>query len=231
MGPMVLRTPPVKCYSKNSSPVALPPGSFSSGGGGGGLDYIEHTVSKFDTLVGVAIKYGVEVVDIKRMNGLIADQQMFASKSLKIPLRGKHSPSPIMSNRSTKHVVICDSDTHSDLFDSIKSLKLSAYCQLDNSLCMNNFRIYYGSKPNDGNDISESLEMSVYRKESSYYFENEHKTSQTSNSFVGVHQKTKIVVDAVLETDDMSITSSKNDGFDKYFEKLVRRRNGKITIH
>lgn len=96
---------------------------------------------------------------------------------------------------------------------------------------MNNFRIYYGSKPNDGNDISESLEMSVYRKESSYYFENEHKTSQTSNSFVGVHQKTKIVVDAVLETDDMSITSSKNDGFDKYFEKLVRRRNGKITIH
>lgn len=59
---MVLRTPPVKCYSKNSSPVALPPGSFSSGGGGGGLDYIEHTVSKFDTLVGVAIKYGVEVI-------------------------------------------------------------------------------------------------------------------------------------------------------------------------
>ncbi|CAH1423665.1 unnamed protein product [Lactuca virosa] len=64
MGPMVLPAPPVKCYSENSSPVALPPGSFSSGGGrsggGGGLDYIEHTVSKFDTLVGVAIKYGVE---------------------------------------------------------------------------------------------------------------------------------------------------------------------------
>lgn len=28
---------------------------------GGGLGYIEHTVTKFDTLAGVAIKYGVEV--------------------------------------------------------------------------------------------------------------------------------------------------------------------------
>jgi len=34
-----------------------------SGGGvnGNGLSYIEHHVSKFDTLAGVAIKYGVEV--------------------------------------------------------------------------------------------------------------------------------------------------------------------------
>lgn len=30
-------------------------------GGGNGLSYIEHYVSKFDTLAGVAIKYGVEV--------------------------------------------------------------------------------------------------------------------------------------------------------------------------
>lgn len=32
------------------------------GGGGNGLSYIEHQVSKFDTLAGVAIKYGVEVI-------------------------------------------------------------------------------------------------------------------------------------------------------------------------
>jgi len=32
------------------------------GGGGNGLSYIEHQVSKFDTLAGVAIKYGVEVM-------------------------------------------------------------------------------------------------------------------------------------------------------------------------
>lgn len=29
--------------------------------GGGGMNYIEHHVSKFDTLAGVAIRYGVEV--------------------------------------------------------------------------------------------------------------------------------------------------------------------------
>ncbi|CAA6655754.1 unnamed protein product [Spirodela intermedia] len=39
-----------------------------------------------DTLAGVAIKYGVEVADIKRMNSLVTDLQMFALKSLKIPV-------------------------------------------------------------------------------------------------------------------------------------------------
>lgn len=41
----------------------LPP-SCSPGGasvGGGALSYIEHRVSRMDTLAGVAIKYGVEV--------------------------------------------------------------------------------------------------------------------------------------------------------------------------
>lgn len=33
----------------------------SANGRGGGASYIEHQVSKFDTLAGVAIKYGVEV--------------------------------------------------------------------------------------------------------------------------------------------------------------------------
>jgi len=32
------------------------------GSGGNGLTYIEHHVSKLDTLAGVAIKYGVEVI-------------------------------------------------------------------------------------------------------------------------------------------------------------------------
>lgn len=36
-------------------------GSASGGGGSNSGNYIEHPVSKMDTLVGVAIKYGVEV--------------------------------------------------------------------------------------------------------------------------------------------------------------------------
>ncbi|KAG0559228.1 hypothetical protein KC19_10G088800 [Ceratodon purpureus] len=54
--------------------------------------WIEHTVSKLDTLAGVAIKYGVEVADIKRFNGLTTDLQMFALKTLRIPpARHPHS--------------------------------------------------------------------------------------------------------------------------------------------
>ncbi|KAK4400216.1 hypothetical protein Sango_1127700 [Sesamum angolense] len=64
------------------------------GGVNGGVNCIIHTVSKFDTLAGVAIKYGVEVADIKRLNGLVTDLQMFALKTLQIPLPGRHPPSP-----------------------------------------------------------------------------------------------------------------------------------------
>ncbi|MQL84572.1 hypothetical protein Taro_017081 [Colocasia esculenta] len=64
------------------------------------VSYIEHRVSKMDTLAGVAIKYGVEVADIRRLNALVTDRQMFAHKSIKIPLPGRHPPSSIMSNGS-----------------------------------------------------------------------------------------------------------------------------------
>ncbi|OAY63519.1 LysM and putative peptidoglycan-binding domain-containing protein 2 [Ananas comosus] len=81
--------------SSSSSLPSSPPSSSSSCGG-----YIEHRVSKMDTLAGVAIKYGVEVADIRRLNSLMTDLQMFARKSLKIPLPGKHPPSPFASEDS-----------------------------------------------------------------------------------------------------------------------------------
>ncbi|KAI5063465.1 hypothetical protein GOP47_0022012 [Adiantum capillus-veneris] len=52
--------------------------------------YIVHQVSKLDTLAGVAIKYGVEVADVKRSNGLVTDFQMFAHKTLRIPVGRRH---------------------------------------------------------------------------------------------------------------------------------------------
>uniref|UniRef100_A0A7N0TQI8 LysM domain-containing protein n=1 Tax=Kalanchoe fedtschenkoi TaxID=63787 RepID=A0A7N0TQI8_KALFE len=55
---------------------------------GANVGYILHPVSKYDTLAGVAIKYGVEVADIKKLNGLVTDLQMFALPSLQIPLSG-----------------------------------------------------------------------------------------------------------------------------------------------
>ncbi|KAJ6353510.1 hypothetical protein OIU76_002513 [Salix suchowensis] len=65
-----------------------------------GVGFIEHPVSKLDTLAGVAIKYGVEVADIKKMNSLVTDLQMFALKSLQIPLPGRHPPSSFLPNGS-----------------------------------------------------------------------------------------------------------------------------------
>ncbi|KAM7272008.1 hypothetical protein ACFE04_031222 [Oxalis oulophora] len=79
-----------------SLPSPTPPSSSSSSS----LGFIEHHVSKFDTLAGVAIKYGVEVADVRKMNGLLTDRQMFALKSLHIPLPGRHPPSPCLSSSS-----------------------------------------------------------------------------------------------------------------------------------
>eukprot|EP00897_Mesotaenium_endlicherianum_P005781 jgi/Mesen1/5230/ME000026S04543 len=62
--------------------------------------FITHTVTKLDTLAGLAIKYGVEVMDIKRANGLMNDMQMFARKTLRVPLPGPHSPAACKSPRS-----------------------------------------------------------------------------------------------------------------------------------
>ncbi|KAF6146579.1 hypothetical protein GIB67_008865 [Kingdonia uniflora] len=40
------------------------------------------------------------VADVKKMNGLVTDLQMFALKSLRIPLPGRHPLSPNLSNGS-----------------------------------------------------------------------------------------------------------------------------------
>lgn len=66
----------------------------------GNVSYIDHTVSRLDTLPGVAIKYGVEVADVKRYNGLTTDLQMFALKTLRIPTPGRHPPSAALASPS-----------------------------------------------------------------------------------------------------------------------------------
>nr|CAD1835733.1 unnamed protein product [Ananas comosus var. bracteatus] len=93
--------------SSSSSLPSSPPSSSASSCGG----YIEHRVSKRDTLAGVAIKYGV--ADIRRLNGLMTDLQMFARKSLKIPLPGKHPPSPFLSEDSANGR--CESDNEKSI--------------------------------------------------------------------------------------------------------------------
>eukprot|EP00192_Tetraselmis_astigmatica_P013856 CAMPEP_0117672618 /NCGR_PEP_ID=MMETSP0804-20121206/14002_1 /TAXON_ID=1074897 /ORGANISM="Tetraselmis astigmatica, Strain CCMP880" /LENGTH=316 /DNA_ID=CAMNT_0005481235 /DNA_START=301 /DNA_END=1251 /DNA_ORIENTATION=+ len=47
--------------------------------------YITHEVTKLDTLAGLAVRYGVSVSDIKRVNSLLSDSAMFARGKLIIP--------------------------------------------------------------------------------------------------------------------------------------------------
>lgn len=41
-----------------------------------------------------------KVSDVKKLNGLVSDLQMFALKTLYIPLPGRHPPSPIVTEES-----------------------------------------------------------------------------------------------------------------------------------
>ncbi|KAK4280736.1 hypothetical protein QN277_012317 [Acacia crassicarpa] len=52
-----------RCVSKRKHSLPLPPTAFPPS-----LGYIQHPVSKLDTLAGIGIKYGVEVSDIKIMS-------------------------------------------------------------------------------------------------------------------------------------------------------------------
>ena len=43
-------------------------------------------VSKNDNLVGIAVKYGISVSDIKKADGLLSDNGTFAKDTLLVPL-------------------------------------------------------------------------------------------------------------------------------------------------
>lgn len=209
-------TPPSKLYSDVSPPVTVQHSSLCGGGssvGGSGFGCIEHIISKFDTLAGVAIRYGVEVADIKKMNGLTTDLQMFARKSLKIPLPGRHPPSPVMSNGyhtqgQTSPEMTRPNRRYSDSFNPINSLKLSSSPQRNISPSINSLRDYYSLTPNNRNGVGEGFEM-----------------TRTSNLPLGLHRKSK------SEANGFSETNEKGAGVDKSIEKLVRRRKSDVDLN
>ncbi|XP_077231401.1 peptidoglycan-binding LysM domain-containing protein [Tasmannia lanceolata] len=158
-------------------------------------NYIEHRVSKMDTLAGVAIKYGVEVADIKRMNGLVTDLQMFAHKSLQIPLPGRHPPSPIQSNGSPAPGESSIKPTitrrpHVDLLESFESLKLkSSQQRISPAMC--SLQGFYGLTPQKNKGAAEGTEMAVYKTGGALYLEDadmppsrHHKTRSLVNGFL-----------------------------------------------
>ncbi|KAF5442984.1 hypothetical protein F2P56_035586 [Juglans regia] len=228
---------------------ASSPSALSSGGAVG---YIEHTVSKLDTLAGIAIKYGVEVADIKKMNGLVTDFQMFALKSLQIPLPGRHPPSPCLSNgsitpgqSSSDHIPPwC---RHGDFFESFQSLGVKSP-QRKVSPAMCSLHGYYGLKLRDQKTMPECLEMAAYKRGDSQYLEDGPfpsaslvgdsqyledgpfpSASLVSNPSLRHHRKSKSLVNALLDENGevvggaLSVSEAHDGDTDKCCEKLLRR--------
>lgn len=205
-------SPPLRMQHSSSGGGGSDVGNGGSGVGNGGFGCIQHTVSKYDTLAGVAIKYGVEVADIKKMNGLTTDLQMFARKSLKIPLPGRHPPSPVMSNGhdtqgQTSSEMTPLSRRYSDSINSLKSLKLSSSSPQNISSSMTSLRDYYGLTPND---VDEGFEM-----------------TQTP---LGHHRKSKSETNGLSKVSKTK-TDVKGGGSDKSIEKLVRRRKSEVDLN
>ncbi|XVE92911.1 hypothetical protein REPUB_Repub01dG0144300 [Reevesia pubescens] len=197
--------------------------------------FIEHPVSRFDTLAGVAIKYGVEVADIKKMNGLVTDLQMFALKSLQIPLPGRHPPSPCLSNGSetpgqSSANQAPAQNLPSDFLDSFQSLRLKTPPRRV-SPAMSSLQGYYGLKPPEKKTISEGFEMAVYRKGDAHYLEDgPFLKPSASDPPLKLHRKSRSVANGFVDengeviVDILSAAEAKEGELDKSNEKLIRRR-------
>ncbi|KAK6139116.1 hypothetical protein DH2020_003912 [Rehmannia glutinosa] len=224
----------------SSSPSrSLPISSAAVGVGlNGRVNYILHTVSKFDTLAGVAIKYGVEVADIKRLNGLVTDLQMFALKTLQIPLPGRHPPSPSLCNSHDPCQRPSSSDQtpsnrrHSDLFDSFQSLKLKSSSERKVSPAMSSLQGYYGLRQADQKAAAEGFDMAAYRNGGAHCVEDGPFSTPSSLSHhrLSHHRKSKSVANGLMLANGglldplLSQDAESNSSSDKWIEKLLRRR-------
>ncbi|GJM97365.1 hypothetical protein PR202_ga14287 [Eleusine coracana subsp. coracana] len=144
------------------SPERTPPSSPPSSSD----DYLEHEVSRMDTLAGIAIKYGVEISDIKRANGFVSDSQMFAHKTLLIPLPGKPIPSSVRLNGSGQRTKRAWAPSHPQNRDAFGLLKLdsSKSDRQGSSPAMSTLQRYYGLASQKGYTMDCSTEMSVCHK-------------------------------------------------------------------
>uniref|UniRef100_A0A7N0RE39 LysM domain-containing protein n=1 Tax=Kalanchoe fedtschenkoi TaxID=63787 RepID=A0A7N0RE39_KALFE len=201
--------------SSSSSPVI---GVANSAG------YIEHHVSKMDTLAGVAIKYGVEVADIKKMNSLVTDLQMFALKTLHIPLPGRHPPSPCLSNSSDSpgqcgYDRTPQSRAFPDLLDSFQSLKLNSSPQRKASPTVRTLQGFYGLNSSGlKRNQSDGFEMAIRGKEDGPF-------PKHTNPPLSRHRKSKSVANGFFsENGDLADGfDSVNDDSDKWIDNLLRR--------
>ncbi|KAF1885008.1 hypothetical protein Lal_00028897 [Lupinus albus] len=216
-------------YSSSSSSSSSPPSTHG---------YIEHTISKLDTLAGIAIKYGLEVVDIKKMNSLITDHQMFALKTLRIPLHGRHPPSPSLSNGYVYLYGIKEIALNSQYHKLSLTLRLRCG-KLDKSLhddtCREPFESFLSPKmKSSGQKLSpvtmkksiSVFEMTMYRKRASNSSENG-SHSPTSARTLSHHQKCRsmasgIFKDILESSNDVEAREDESDKWNDTFDNNIK---------
>ncbi|XP_068306337.1 uncharacterized protein [Pyrus communis] len=202
----------------------------NGGGGGGGKNYIEHQVSKMDTLAGVAIKYGVEVCDIKRMNGFATDLQMFALNTLKIPLPGRHPPS-IPSPTTT--TATRENDTEKSTPCLGLSIGSKPPKEKKVTTAMSTLQKYYGLRSPNLKGKAQGMEMAVYRSRSSESFD-QSAISPLSDPLSHPNKSRHSSIDLLSENGAMADYLGDGQG-EKFDDKSVRRRqraevdNGAVT--
>ncbi|GAB4850629.1 hypothetical protein Ancab_029938 [Ancistrocladus abbreviatus] len=184
--------------------------------------FIEHPVSKMDTLAGVAIKYGVEVADIRKMNGLVTDRQMFALKTLHIPLPGRHPPSHCLSNGSSPAGPSISEQTpsrrHSDFLESFRTIRVTPEKKV--SPAMSSLQGYYRLKPAGNRTSCDGFEMAVYSKENGPF----PKPAPSMNPPLSLHRKSRSLANGfTTEDSDQANDMPPCTDAETWIEKLVRR--------
>lgn len=165
-----------------------------------GRGHIIHGICKTDSLAGLAIKYGVEVMDIKRTNRLIDDRQMFAQKTLRIPLPGPHPPSAVITNSSVplrnqshRPPAATGGKTSSPDKGHVEKRALSP--------AMGLLMGYYGLKSPPRRKEEEGTEMLVYKSDAEIHLEDEpfSPPSPPSNRWALVSPDRKDVLDSAMD--------------------------------
>ncbi|CAJ1933848.1 unnamed protein product [Sphenostylis stenocarpa] len=189
------------------------------------LPYIQHPVSKLDTLAGIAIKYGVEVADIRKVNGLVTDRQMFALNTLHIPLNGKHPP-PITTGFRHDNTEHSPADNECcELFESFQPLRWKS-SERKHSPVMRSLQSPYGAKPKMKKSSSEIF-MVEYEKRSLKCSENgpSYRNSPLSSKS-SCHQKSySLATDIMERSDSMTGIEARKKEPDKRHGTLIRRNH------
>ncbi|RDX79345.1 hypothetical protein CR513_40245, partial [Mucuna pruriens] len=167
---------------------------------------IQHPISRLDTLPGIAIKYGVKVADIKKVNGLVTDSQMFALKTLHVPCNGSHSLPNGYS--TTGHDNREQNDNgRCELFEPFQSLRRKSSEQKlsPDMSCLQN---RYGTKPTMKKSASEVFNIEEYEKKACKYSEY---GSFYRNSLMNRHQKSRNMANGTLDDILEDVEARKRD--------------------